>query len=635
MNSINASVTENVTPFLGAPEDGPVTRAKKMRTRIIYILCVVGGLLPWLLGAAPALQAASLGLLFPGAGFFAVGGWALVLVPLVLALYGISLVAWFGSGMISAPIVIWLGSAALAAALAGDATWSAGPPLALGLLVVYRVISARRQGKAHKALLKRREERLQFLPEAIREVGLRATEPPPADERELSPVELQVLRYNLDLALQPVERFEGFDTIEQFQTSALRYQLNNVGYSLSSAQAIYTPNFQGYNNLAQRNVIEKMLTKKVWGYWRWERLWGHFSTRFDPVGRDNIMLTGFFGLQVCLYMAETGDMRYAEPGSLTFKWGKHEFAHDIHSMIGSIDENYSRSEFCLFPCEPGWVYTPCNFMGMMALIAYDRLFGTALASKHMARFMRSLGDEFTLADGDLIALRSEVTGGAIPFPFGNESQPLFLNAFAPERARQAWALARDTYVKEKDGKVEISGLEKGVDFGRYRKSPLGHLMSLLGSASEMGDQPVVTEVLRLLNELGSPQVKGGVLKYDCTSTSGTSLVRGVILRKGDWRKTVTQGAEACTRKGPILTEASYPAVLVAKAFSHGEDLQLVLYPGQVEGEQTVRIERLQPGVQYSLQGAGAPASFVADAQGQAQLRIHLAGRTAVSIQPAL
>jgi hypothetical protein len=634
MSSLSSSTLENVAAVrLGASEDGPVTRARKRRTKVIYLLCVLCGLLPSVLGGSASLQAAGLGLLFPGAGLFAVGGWALLLIPLVLALYGVSLIAWFGAGMVSAPILIWLGSAGLAAALAGNASWGAGMPLALILLVIYRWVMARRQRNAQAELLKRREERLEFLPSATHEVMQRAVAAPAADQRELSEEDLRALRFNLDLALQPLDQFDGFQTIEQFQTSALRYQLNNIGYSLAVMQTIYTPNFQGYNNLAQRTVIEKALNKKVWGYWRWERLWGHFSSRFDPVGKDNIMLTGFLGLQVCLYMASSGDLRYAEPGSLTFRWGKHAFAHDIHSIIKSIDDNYSQGAFCLYPCEPGWIYTPCNFMGMMALLAYDRVFGTSLASKHMPRFMQRLDDEFTLADGDLIALRSELTGAAIPFPFGNEVQTLFIQSLAPERARQAWALARREYVREVDGKVQITGLEKGVDFGRYKKSPIGHLQHMLGSANEMGDHAVVTELLRLLEELGKPSREGGVLKFDCSSTLATDMARGRILRKDDWRKTVTQGVEGCTVSGPILTEAAYPDVLVARAFSHGEDLELVLYPGKADGEQSLKVERLLPGRRYSVHIADERMSFEADATGTACLRVSLKGRTALIIAP--
>ncbi|MDF3842977.1 hypothetical protein P3W55_14795 [Pseudomonas citronellolis] len=564
---------------------------------------------------------------------FSVGGWALLLVPLVLALYGVALIAWFGSGMISAPIFVWLGSAALAATLAGTTSWHLGMPLALGLLLIYRLVSAHRQRKANLAMLQRREERSRSLPAAAQAVVARATEAPAADTRELSLEELQALRYNLDLALQPLEGFDGFQTVEQFQTSALRYQLNNIGYSLAVMQAIYTPSFHGYSSRAQRNIIEKMLDRRVWGYWRWERLWGHFSTRFDPVGKDNIMLTGFFGLQVCLYMGATGDRRYAEPGSLTFTWGKRRFVHDIHSIIRSIDENYSRSAFCLYPCEPGWIYTPCNFMGMMALIAYDRVFGTGLSKKHMPLFLDRLESEFTLADGDLIALRSEVTGSSIPFPFGNEAQPLFIHSLSPERARQAWALARQAYVVESGDKIEITGLERGVDFGRYRKSPVGHLHQLLGSASEMGDMRVVQEIMRLLQELGSPSREGGVLKYDCSSTTGTDLVRGHILRKGDWRRTVTEGPESSALHGPILTEAAYPQVLVARAFTRGDDLHLVLYPGAGEGQQEIGIERLKPLATYRLERADGSMQVRADSQGRLSLRVELHGRSELRLLP--
>jgi hypothetical protein len=180
---------------------------------------------------------------------FSVGGWALLLVPLVLALYGVALIAWFGSGMISAPIFVWLGSAALAATLAGTTSWHLGMPLALGLLLIYRLVSAHRQRKANLAMLQRREERSRSLPAAAQAVVARATEAPAADTRELSLEELQALRYNLDLALQPLEGFDGFQTVEQFQTSALRYQLNNIdaGYLYPKLSWLQQPGAAQYH----------------------------------------------------------------------------------------------------------------------------------------------------------------------------------------------------------------------------------------------------------------------------------------------------------------------------------------------------------------------------------------------------
>ncbi|CAN7577656.1 hypothetical protein [Pseudomonas umsongensis] len=634
MSSLNRPTADvNDAVHLGANKDGPVTRAKKRRTSILYALFALLGLAPSVLGAHAALQAFGLGLLFPGAGFFSIGGWALLLVPLTLVLYLVALIAWFGSGMIVAPIFIWLGSALLAAALAGEAPWPIGATLAVALFALYRIRGAIKQRKAKAQLVKRREERSTYLPTATRAVTTRATEAPPADKRELSLDEIQALRFNLDLALQPVGSFEGFQTIEQFQTSALRYQLNSIGYSLAVMQTVYTPNFHGYVNHAQRNAIDKALNKRVWGYWRWERLWGHLSWRFDPVGRDNIMLTGFLGLQVCLYMAASGDRRYTEPGSLTFTWGKRRFAHDIHSIARSIDENFSRADFCLYPCEPGWIYTPCNFMGMMTLIAYDRLFGTQLATKHMPRFRENLENEFTLADGDLIVLRNEVTGSSVAFPFGNEGLALLSHALLPERARQAWALARREYVKEEGDKITIEGMEKGVDFGRYRKAPIGHIQHMLGAAGEMGDTAVVTELLRLLEEIGKPTRENGVLKYECSSGLAADMVRSRILRMGDWSRTVNEGPAPCTQKGPVLSQARYPQVLVARAFSHGHDLDMTLYPGLEPGPEDIVIERLEANAHYQLVVSDSQSSVQADIKGQLKLTVMLSGRTAISLKP--
>ena len=44
----------------------------------------------------------------------------------------------------------------------------------------------------------------------------------------------------LDRALQPVGELNGYDNIEQFQTAALRYQINNLAYALGLARATRT-----------------------------------------------------------------------------------------------------------------------------------------------------------------------------------------------------------------------------------------------------------------------------------------------------------------------------------------------------------------------------------------------------------
>ncbi|MGQ4828355.1 hypothetical protein ACQ10I_19305, partial [Enterococcus faecalis] len=79
---------------------------------------VLLGATPLLLGMAPAWRAAGLGLWAPGAGFLVSGGWIAALFPLVLVLFVAALIAWFWAGMVIAPAIVWLGSAALAGVMA-------------------------------------------------------------------------------------------------------------------------------------------------------------------------------------------------------------------------------------------------------------------------------------------------------------------------------------------------------------------------------------------------------------------------------------------------------------------------------------------------------------------------------------
>jgi hypothetical protein len=104
------------------------------------------------------------------------------------------------------------------------------------------------------------------------------------------------------------------------------------------------------------------------------------------------------------------------------------------------------------------------------------------------------------------------------------------------------------------------------------------------------------------------------------------------MRTGDFRKSFVVGPPQSVFDGPILAEARYPDVLVAKAFSRGDDLELVLYPGAGTGSQKIGIERLKPGAGYELRGAAA-AAFRADEHGRASLEVDLRGRTPVHIVP--
>ena len=616
---------------------GPITAARQRRTAFIYAMICVLGLLPWFAGMSASARAVGLGLWFPGAGFLAAGGWATLLMPVTVVLFAVALFAWFGSGMLVAPIIVWIGAAFAAGAVTGGEIATASPYAVIALVAV-AFVSVRRKIQSVKAAgLAKLEERNRYLPAAVTGVIQRAAPPTPADGRELTAEDLAALRYALDRALQPISELGGFDKIDQFQTSSLRYQLNHLGYALALAQCHYTPSFHGYLSQAQRNLIQQYLQKPIWRYWLYESAWGHLNlTNPDPASKDNIMLTGWFGLHVGMYTAASGDRRYAEPGSLTFRRSpRRAFHHDLHSLERSVLQNFQDSEFCLYPCEPNWVYPICNHYGMTSLVLYDRLFGTSYSRFTLNRWIESLDREFTDDSGSVIGLRSALTGVRFPFPASEVGFADFTNCFARERARRMWAIARHDLqpllTTDDEGKARISLPGNGFDFGNYRQGWAGVYATILNAAHEFGDQEIAEAAQRSLDVDCGRCDDGGILRYSQASNlSNAAAVRARIVRRDDFRNAVTQGPPAAVFTGPILAEARYPDVLVARARSRGDDLDLVLHPGAQFGPQKIRIERLRRSGQYTVTGA-CEGVCRADESGAASIEVDLRGRTSVQI----
>ena len=92
---------------------------------------------------------------------------------------------------------------------------------------------------------------------------------------------------------------------------------------------------------------------------------------------------------------------------------------------------------------------------------------------------------------------------------------------------------------------------------------------------------------------------------------------------------MTKGPSEEVKRGPILTDITFPNVLVAKAYSHdGVGMDLVLYPGAEAGDFNVGFERLQPGAKYTLGGK----DIVASKSGEASVQIRVDGRTQLTLK---
>jgi len=614
----------------------PVSKIRRQRLQILHAGMVVIGLLPWLLDASPSVRSAGLGLLFPGAGFIAVGGWALLLVPFTLLLFAVAVFAWFATGIIVAPPLVWLLASVAAGAMTREPGWTHAPLLALAALAAWWIRGRAKARRRHKEEVEKRTNRNAYLPAAMAAVAERAVPMPAPDAHELSAVDVALSRLMFNRALQPVGQLEGFNKIDQFQTAALRYQINFLGYGLAQMQSQYTPNFHGYLSEAQRRLIDQYLQRPIWDYWRLENLWGHLRYDPNPVGKSNIMLTAYLAQQVGMYMLTTGDRRYAEPGSLTFRWNaKTAYAHDMGSLHRSLMSNFEASPFCLFPCEPHWIYSGCNFFGLRAVAVHDRLFGGSDLEAIRAPFLRYFEREFTKASGSVVSLRSSIGGFSAPFPGGDAGAVQAMNLLSPELARRYWAMARNDMlplIRDRDGVRRFQLPGKGLDFGNYGRGFTMIYGGLLMHAREIGDPDFSEALLNALDLDCGATTTNGVLSYSGSNMASATAFLGRMMQRDGYRQSLMVGPPAEALAGPILTGASYPEVLVAKARSHGEDLELVLYPGTGDGVRSIAIERLQPDRVYAVSGGTEPV-VRADGRGHARLDVHLRGRTPVHLTP--
>lgn len=234
------------------------------RTLVQYACLFAAGLTSFYKFQSPALRAAGLGFLFPGAGLVAVCTLpSLALFAVSTALIPFVLFAWFGMGGIVFPIVLWTGTAALSAALAKDSVLEVAGPLWTAICIggiVYLTIASRR---ANSEARRKREARNNYLREEVKNNQTQAAQPQEDGTREVDERTLRFVQWFIELGLTPRDDFSYHDVIDQFQTSAIRYQLYETVNALGLYQNVYCPNFHGYLSQAQRGVIEKSFTKKV------------------------------------------------------------------------------------------------------------------------------------------------------------------------------------------------------------------------------------------------------------------------------------------------------------------------------------------------------------------------------------
>ncbi len=558
-----------------------------------------------------------LGLTFPSAGFLCWASDAQLILTLGifavgLIAFSLALVVWFATGNVLAPVGAWLGLGVLAAfpqtvglaAVPADTNlpWLLGPTLLVGSLALWL------RGLA--------------LPQRNVDNVCHAAASPPhcPDPAEMSAQDEARVRLLLDRALQPVDAFEGFEWRDQFQTAAIRYQVNFMAYGLAMARQSHAPAATATYAEAQRRLIRKVGDHRVWRYWQLESAWGNLRRDPDPIPHQNIMYSGF----VLLQMALGGETRLdlAKAGQV---WRR----YDMDCIASGLARQYRAAPYGLLACEPNWIYPLCNLITMAGIKASDARLGTDRWEEMAEPFFSALDREATRKDGSFIAFRSSLTGIAPPAPGGIVMQAfpcLFLNVLAPQRAQELWKL-----VRRKLDSGSWQRLFWPVDTGNYGFSRASSYAATAAAAVEMGDQEVADECLRRLDVECASQVDAGIAHRTRASLWAHALEVFARANRKDGLHDLA--AHHRSHSGPHLLSAPYPDVQILRAACDAEGLGLVLGARAEGPEPGIRVGGLLPHRQYAT-GLSHQRFATADNTGTICLQLRDRGRVSLRVRPA-
>ncbi|KAJ8137771.1 hypothetical protein OY671_009016, partial [Metschnikowia pulcherrima] len=218
---------------------------------------------------------------------------------------------WFATGNVIAPVLAWTGAAFLASAPArfglADTPSDTALPWLIGPAVLMACSSAWSMPDKQAGRAK---------PSAARCSAI--TREPIAIPDELSPDMMRRIRLSLERASQPARRFDGFEWRDQFQTAAVRYQVNFMAYASALAQRRYAPAASFHFAEAQQNLSTKIGDRRMWGYWRSENTWGNSRLDGDPVRHQNIMYSGFTASQMAVGGASRSELHHCGKVQLSY-----------------------------------------------------------------------------------------------------------------------------------------------------------------------------------------------------------------------------------------------------------------------------------------------------------------------------
>ncbi|MGK0259425.1 MAG: hypothetical protein ACI96M_002867 [Candidatus Azotimanducaceae bacterium] len=625
---------------------GPETRRLLIRSGVMLLGVAVLGSIMVFGFDDPMWRAAGLSLIFPGGGFLYSAWPTLFLLSLVGMAFAVLL--WWGLSAFFAVPLMWFATAVGAALIADGprlwtdpgVTWTWAIPVVFALALATAAIALIRSVVLHRRKVASIAAANEYLAVASEPQALCNPIEPNELDREL-------LAWMYELALQPLDQFEGYDWGEQYHGgTCLRYQLAFLGESLAAYAANALPNHQQMIEPALAAFIERMTDQRVWKYWQLENFLATGSLNPEPMANDNVMLTGFYQSQISLYEAATGSHRFDEPGSLKFVWKDGRvFPYDHKAITEAIVDNLKRSNLGLYSCEPTWVFTICNTQAAQGLVGYDRLHGTNYWGQVSERFRNGLVQEMMTADGAFRHIRTNVFG--FSFNDGDGSGEYYTSGshgfedIAPDLARRGRILALKG-VPEKmaalEQKIDNDGyLNLGItptrERGTYIMSALGEWFGVIAAACAVGNERVFTAAS---NSMQRDCATGARFPQRPLQAGVQAIATSLWPR---WGRALSLGQlnlrGYVAPEGPILAYAPWPETIVTKARSDdGASLDLVIepYKGGSNVNHDMRFTALKPSAAYRLIGSELNLQIVADTDGNCAVSLAVPGRLALRLE---
>ena len=595
-----------------------------LRLSLIYM--VIWGIGMMFYAVNPTL---ALALIMPGGGF-ATSVYPLAFIAGTAVLFGAALFLWFATGNVLGPFLIWI--AALLISL-GMADQAAPATMVYAICAIGPVAVISLWGLKF-SLWQWRDIKLGRLNTQLNESALcsNTIEPRLEDKpRELSETQLAYMRFFLDRALQPISEFEGFEHLDNFQTAAIRYQINFISYALSMAQYNCLPALGAYLTQAQINLKAKQEQPEVWRYWGKESAWGNLELNRDPVAKDNIMYSGFVATQMIMAHKASPHSPDGFMGKLGGKDESFEFHYSQDQLIERLAAQYETARFGLLPCEPNWIYPLCNFITASAIAGYDTEHNAHHWGVIKDKFRLMADQEFLGLDGHYVPFRSSYTGLAAPQVGGLVMQTFpcfFLNALYPDIAKRQWQLMRKG--------LERRSLKRAcwpIDVGNYNISRAAAYGASALAAAEMGDVDLKDKLLALMEEDCPPVFDNGRYYYSKASiwANANSFMAGLTSANSFQRMMNNQSQKS----GPYIDQANPNEVLFSLAYQSNGGLIFKAHPQMQTKNMAIKIAGLKPSAAYQLAHNGGIMTRISNAAGSMDINIPLALPTQfqLSIKP--